>query len=74
MALGRVHVCNDLPRDISEHDPPRTYVLGENRSSIQSLALMRLAIISHDHSYLLSTYWCQFICEIPGVLAHSVML
>ena len=30
--------------------------------------------IIHDHSYLLSTYWCWFICETPSVLAHSVML
>ena len=26
MALGRVHVCNDISRDIPEHDPPRMYV------------------------------------------------
>ena len=43
-------VCNNIPRDIPERDPPRTYVrtytLCENRSSIQSLALMRSAIIS----------------------------
>jgi len=46
-------VCNDIPRDIPERDPPRThvrtyvrtYVLCENRSPIQSLALMRSAII-----------------------------
>ena len=24
--LGRAHVCNDIPCDIPEHDPPRTYV------------------------------------------------
>ena len=28
----------------------------------------------HDHSYLLSTYRCWFVCEIPSVLAHSVIL
>ena len=43
-------VCNDIPRDIPERDPPRTYVrtyvLCENRSPIQSLALMRSAIKS----------------------------
>jgi len=42
-------VCNDIPRDIPERDPPRThvrtYVICENRSSIQSLALMRSAIM-----------------------------
>ena len=41
-------VCNDIPRDIPERDPPRTYVrtyvVRENRSLIQSLALMRSAI------------------------------
>ena len=41
-------VCNGIPREIPECDPPRTYVrtyvLCENRSSIQSLALMRSAI------------------------------
>jgi len=41
-------VCNDIPHDIPERDPPgtyvRTYVLCENRSSIQSLTLMRSAI------------------------------
>jgi len=41
-------VCNDIPRDIPERDLPRmyvrTYVLYENRSPIQSLALMRSAI------------------------------
>jgi len=26
MALGRVHVCNDIPRDIPERDLPRMYV------------------------------------------------
>ena len=30
--------------------------------------------IIHDHSYLLSTYWCRFIYETPSVLAPSVML
>ena len=46
-------VCNNIPRDIPERDPPctyacthvRTYVLCENRSSIQSLVLMRSAIM-----------------------------
>ena len=42
-------VCNDIPRDIPERDPPRTYVrtyvLCENRSPIQSLALMHSAIM-----------------------------
>jgi len=37
-------VCNDIPCDIPERDPPRTYVLCEKRSSIQSLVLMRSAI------------------------------
>ena len=37
-------VCNDIPRDIPKRDPPRIYVLSENRASIQSLALMRSAI------------------------------
>ena len=50
-------VCNDIPRDIPERDPPRTYartyVLCENRSSIQSLTLMRSAII-------LSMQWYGF--------------
>jgi len=41
-------VCNDIPYDIPERDPPRTYVLCENRSSIQSLVLMRSAIIMFD--------------------------
>jgi len=52
-------LCNDspsdIPRDIPERDPPRTYVrmhvrtyvLCENRSSIQSLALMRSATNKH---------------------------
>ena len=35
-------VCNNIPRDIPERDPP--YVLCENRSWIQSLTLMRSAI------------------------------
>ena len=35
---------NDIPRYIPERDPTRTYVLCENRSSIQSLTLMRSAI------------------------------
>ena len=43
-----VWVCNDIPHDIPERDPPHmyviTYVLCENRSLIQSLALMRSAI------------------------------
>ena len=39
-------VCNNIPRDIPERDPPHTYVLCENRSSIQSLALMRSATSS----------------------------
>ena len=37
-------VCNNILRDILECDPPRTYVRSENRSSIQNLALMCLAI------------------------------
>jgi len=56
-------VCNDIPRDSPERDPPctyvRTYVLSENRSSIQSLALMRSAIrldtdikFNYAHIYL----------------------
>jgi len=52
-------VCNDIPRDIPERDPPRTYVctyvrtyvLCENRSPIQSLALMRSAIIMYASKY-----------------------
>jgi len=47
-------VCNDIPRDIPECEPPRTYVctyvLCENRSSIQSLALMRSAMKARHHS------------------------
>ena len=42
-------VCNNIPHDIPERDLPRmyvrTYILCENRSSIQSLALMRSATI-----------------------------
>ena len=42
-------VCNDIQRDSPECDPPsthvHTYVLCENRSSIQSLTLMCSAII-----------------------------
>ena len=56
-AYGRLisMVCNDILRDIPERDPPRTYVrthvctyvLHENRSSIQSLVLMRSAITAN---------------------------
>ena len=45
-------VCNNIPRDIPERDPPRMYArtyvhtyFVKNRSSIQSLALMRSAIM-----------------------------
>ena len=41
-------VCNDILCDVPERDPPRTYVhtySHENRSSIQSLALMCSAAI-----------------------------
>ena len=34
-------VRNDIPRDIPVRDPPHTYALRENRSSFQSLALIR---------------------------------
>jgi len=48
-------VCNDIPRDSPERDPPctyvRTYVLSENRSLIQSLALMRLAMSQNIHHF-----------------------
>jgi len=58
MALGRVHVCNDIPCDIPECNPTRTYVrtyiLGEDRSSMQSIALMHSAkILSFTSSHLL---------------------
>ena len=26
MVLGRAHLCNDIPRDIPERDPPSTYI------------------------------------------------
>ena len=49
MAYTIIMVCNNILRDIPERDPPRTYictyVLGENRSSIQSLAIMHSAMI-----------------------------
>jgi len=39
-------VCNDIPRDIPERDHHVcTYILCENRSSIQSLPLMCSAIM-----------------------------
>ena len=45
-------VCNNILRDIPERGPPRTYVrtyiLCENRSLIQSLALMYSAIINEN--------------------------
>jgi len=44
VATTSICVCNDIPHDIPECDPPcmyvRTYILGENRSWIQSLVLM----------------------------------
>ena len=43
-------VYNDIPRDIPERDPPRTYIHCENRSSIQSLALM-LSAITHSEDF-----------------------
>ena len=46
--VGHMYVINDIPRDIPERDYyVRTYVLRENRSSIQSLALMCSAITMH---------------------------
>ena len=48
MAYTIIMVCNNIPHDITECDTPCmyvcTYVLSENRSSIQSLTLMRSAI------------------------------
>ena len=41
--------CNNIPRDIPEREPQCTYILCENRSSIQGLALMRLAISFPPH-------------------------
>ena len=60
-------VCNDILCDIPEHDPPRTYarmyartyVLSENRSSIQSLALMRSAITRKLPTCLDNDVICQ---------------
>ena len=60
----RAHVCNDLLHDIPERDPPctyiRMYVLCENRSSIQSLALMRSAARLLSESQKSGASSCNF--------------
>ena len=59
VATAGVCVCNNIPHDIPEHDPPRTYVrtyiLCENRPSIQSLVLMWSATSTQP-----SMSHCQF--------------
>jgi len=59
VATASIRVCNDIPHDIPECDPPcmyvRTYILCENRSSIQSLVLMWSATSTQP-----STSHCQF--------------
>ena len=56
MTLGRALVCNNIPRDIPERDPPRTYmhtfvrIDPWFRSSIQSLVLMHSANIPANYS------------------------
>jgi len=63
-------VCNNILRDIPERDLPRmyvhthvcTYVLCENRSSIQSLVLMRLAIIQF------STHSIAVTCHVAYIV------
>jgi len=61
-------VCNDIRRDIPKHDPPptyvRTYILCENRSLIQSLALMCLAITMVIQ---LLQHWCLSVCLLTNL-------